>query len=49
MNDSMLEALLGEQLGSVVFVMDYLQLDFSHAGFTAYARPAVIIGDNAVR
>lgn len=44
MDDSLLDALVEEQLGSVVFVMDYLQLDFSHALFTAYVWPSVTIG-----
>lgn len=42
---SLLEALVEEELGSVVFVMDYVQLDFSAARFTAYVWPAVTIGD----
>lgn len=37
-------ATLSEQLGSVVFVGDYLQLDFSDAQFTAYVWPTVTIG-----
>lgn len=44
MSDSPLDALVGEQLGSVVFVMDYLQLDFSAAQFSAYVWPSVTIG-----
>jgi len=44
-NDSLLDALVEEQLGSVVFVMDYLQLDFGDARFTAYVWPSVTIGD----
>jgi len=43
-SDSLLEALVEEQLGSVVFVMDYLQLDFGDARFTAYVWPTVTIG-----
>jgi hypothetical protein len=42
---SMLAALVEQELGSVVFVMDYLQLDFSAARFTAYAWPTTL-GDN---
>ena len=45
MDESLLKALVEEQLGSVVFVMDYLQLDFSAARFTAYVWPTVTIGD----
>jgi hypothetical protein len=43
--DSLLEALVAEELGAVVFVMDYLQLDFGNARFTAYVWPTVTIGD----
>lgn len=43
-SDSPLEALIQEQLASVVFVMDYLQLDSGDARFTAYVWPAVTIG-----
>jgi hypothetical protein len=43
--DSLLEALVEEELGSVVFVMDYLQLDFGAARFSAYAWPTVTIGN----
>ena len=35
MVESILKELVEEELGSVVFVMDYLQLDFSAARFTA--------------
>jgi hypothetical protein len=45
MTDSILEALVEEELGSVVFVMDYLQLDFVNARFSAYVWPTVSIGD----
>jgi hypothetical protein len=34
-SNSLLEALVEEELGSVVFVMDYVQLDFRAARFTA--------------
>jgi hypothetical protein len=43
--ESLLEELVEEELGSVVFVTDYLQLDFSGARFTAYVWPTVTIGD----
>lgn len=43
--ESLLRELVEEELGSVVFVMDYLQLDFSAARFTAYVWPTVTIGD----
>jgi hypothetical protein len=43
--DSLLQALVAEELGSVVFVMDYLQLDFGAARFSAYAWPTVTIGE----
>jgi hypothetical protein len=42
---SLLEALVEEELGSVVFVMDYIQLDFNAARFSAYIWPTVTIGD----
>jgi hypothetical protein len=48
-SDSLLDALVREQLGSVVFVMDYLQLDFSAARFTAYVWPTVTIGDATIQ
>lgn len=44
MADSLLEALVEEELGSVVFVMDYLQLDFGNARFSVYVWPTVSIG-----
>ena len=34
--------LVGEKLSSVIFVLDYLQLDFDGKRFTAYAWPVVI-------
>ena len=40
----MLSKLLDEPLSSVVFVADYLQLDFNGSRFTAYAWPKVLIG-----
>jgi hypothetical protein len=43
--DSLLEALVEEELGSVVFVVDYLQLDFVNARLSAYVWPTVSIGD----
>jgi hypothetical protein len=45
MAESQLEVLVGQQLGSVVFVMDYVQLDFSTARFTACVWPTVEMGD----
>jgi hypothetical protein len=42
---SLLEALVEEELGSVVFVMDYVQLDFVNARFSSYVWPTVSIGD----
>lgn len=49
MSDSLLGELVEEQLGSVVFVMDYLQLDFGDARFTASVWPTVTIGDATLR
>jgi hypothetical protein len=46
--DSLLQALVEEELGSVVFVMDYLQLDFGRARFTAFVWPTVTVGDVAL-
>ncbi len=40
-----MEAIVEEELGSVVFVMDYLELHFSNARFTAYVWPTVTIGE----
>ncbi len=45
MSGSLLEALVEEELGSVIFVMDYVQLDFGAARFSAYVWPTVTIGD----
>lgn len=45
MTDSLLEALVEEELGSIVFVMDYLQLDFGNARLSVYVWPTVSIGD----
>lgn len=49
MGESLLDVLVEEQLGSVAFVMDYLQLDFSHARFTTYVWPTVMIGEALLR
>ena len=49
MSQSLLEALVEEELGSVVFVMDYLQLHVSAARFTAYVWRMVTIGDATLR
>jgi hypothetical protein len=48
-SNSPLQALVEEQLGSVVFVMDYLQLDFSAARFSAYVWPTVTIGGTSLQ
>jgi hypothetical protein len=45
---SLLEALVEEELGSVAFVMDYVELDFSAARFSAYVWPTVTIGDTTL-
>jgi hypothetical protein len=47
--DSLLRELVDNELASVVFVMDYLQLDFGAARFTAYVWPTVAIGDVALQ
>ncbi len=44
LDDSGLEAITGEFLSSVEFVMDYVQLRFCGAMLTAYRRPHVQIG-----
>jgi hypothetical protein len=44
-SDSLLDALVDDQLGSVTFVMDYVQLGFGNASFSAYVWPTVVIGD----
>ncbi|HSE43819.1 MAG TPA: hypothetical protein VLA89_00665 [Gemmatimonadales bacterium] len=49
MSGSLLEALVEEELGSVVFVMDYVQLDFGAARFSAYVWPTVTIGGATLR
>jgi hypothetical protein len=43
-DESLLSKVVGERLAAVVFVGDYLQLDFNDARFTAYAWPHVRIG-----
>lgn len=43
-SDSLLNTLVEEKLESVVFVMDYVQLDFGTARFTAYVWPTVTLG-----
>jgi hypothetical protein len=48
-DDSVLERLVEEPLQSVVFVMDYLQLDFGDARFTAYVWPTVTISEATLR
>lgn len=40
-----LEVIIGEQLSSVVFVQDYLQLDFDGNKLTCYIWPKVNIGE----
>lgn len=45
MSDSLLTALAREELGSVVFVRDYLQLDFSTARFAVFVWPTVRADD----
>ena len=47
--DSLLRELVDNELASVVFVMDYLQLDFGEARFTCYVWPTVAIGDVALQ
>jgi hypothetical protein len=39
-NDTLVD-LKNRQLGAVIFVQDYVQLDFSHAMFTAHFYPTV--------
>lgn len=39
-----MKELVGESLESVVFVMDYVQLDFNGSRFSAYVWPTVTIG-----
>ncbi|MBG0825956.1 hypothetical protein HS048_35380 [Planomonospora sp. ID91781] len=48
MTDSLLSALIGQELGSVVFVRDYVQLDFDGPRFTLFVWPQVSL-DSAVR
>ncbi len=45
MDQSLLEELVDEELGSGVFVMDYRQLGFMNARFSANVWPTVMIGD----
>ncbi|MFI7650288.1 hypothetical protein ACIBTZ_30035 [Micromonospora sp. NPDC049460] len=48
MTEFRLDVLVEEQLESVVFVRDYLQLDFGDARFTAYVWPAVTVGNTVL-
>jgi hypothetical protein len=43
-SDSLLHALIGEDLASVVFVRDYLQLDFDGPRLSLYVWPQVTFG-----
>jgi len=43
-NPSVLRNLIGESLSSVVFVMDYLQLDFNGTRLSSYVWPKSVIG-----
>ncbi|GIH89928.1 hypothetical protein ACFFMN_11990 [Planobispora siamensis] len=43
MPDSLLSALIGQELGSVVFVRDYLQLDFDGPRLTLFVWPQVSV------
>ena len=40
--------LIGEQLGSIEFVMDYLQLHFDGKTFTIYIWPQIILEKNVL-
>jgi hypothetical protein len=44
MRRTLLSELVGESLSSVVFVLDYLQLDFNGSRFTSWVWPDVRIG-----
>jgi hypothetical protein len=43
MRDSLIGQLVGEQLGAVVFVQDYLQLDFDGKRLTVNVWPRVVV------
>lgn len=43
--ESLLSRLVGLELGSVVFVRDYLQLDFDGPRLSLYVWPQVVIAD----
>jgi hypothetical protein len=49
MTDSLLRELVEEPLSSVVFVMDYVQLDFNGSRFSAYVWPTATIGVTELR
>ncbi|WP_024877109.1 hypothetical protein [Saccharomonospora piscinae] len=46
MKETLLWKLDGETLSAVVFVMDYLQLDFNGSRFTCYVWPVVLTGSS---
>lgn len=48
MRRSLLAELAGETLSSVVFVMDYVQLDFDGSRFTCYVWPTISNGAGAL-
>ena len=45
---SLLRNLIGEQLSSVTFVQDYVQLSFDGPSLTLYNWPVVIVNDQAI-
>lgn len=45
---ALLEQIIGEQLGSVIFVADYLQLDFNGSVLTAFSPPTVHIQEQTL-
>ena len=48
MPESLLAELVEETLSSVVFVMDYVQLDFNGSRFTAFVWPVATIGNESL-
>ncbi len=49
MDDSLLDALVGSELGSVVFVRDYVQLELGAGRLTLFVWPSVVVDATTTR
>ncbi|MFG2044964.1 hypothetical protein [Dactylosporangium sp. NPDC048998] len=48
-DDSLLAALIGEELASVIFIRDYVELDFDGPRLSVYVWPRVAVGTDIRR